>query len=140
MPRANRVPTPAQQAASRANGALGGRLKEHSPAALRRARQRAHEMGLAAVEAAMEYLVWTMNDTTVPLPERTRCAVEVLDRCGPPRQTATIAATVDVDDVKTLELVGFPAPPGWNGPAPEPLVLVPPTGNGDGNGNGDGAP
>lgn len=73
-------------------------------------------MGVAAIVGAIDYLVWTMNDTTVAPAERTRCAVELLERYGHPRQSAVISASLDVEDIKTLELAGFPAPAGWNGP------------------------
>jgi hypothetical protein len=144
MPRKNPVPTDAQRAASRSNGRLGGRPRnEWGVAESRRNAALARQLGMDQCLENLLFWKYVRDNGEAPVSAQMDAAAQIEDRYGKAKQSVTIAAQVETEEVKTVELVGgFEAPPGWNGREPgvrrEDVVnaLQPGAGNGNGNGNG----
>ncbi len=81
--------TAKQRASARTNGHFGGAPTKQMIEVRRKAREKATRIVSANQEEAAKFLVYVMNNPNAPLPERVRCALELLNRGEMPAKSAT---------------------------------------------------
>lgn len=127
MPRPNPIPTPAQQEASRVNGAKGGRPAKDSAerAALRR--KRARELGQRESLNNLKFWLWVRNNGRLPIETRMSASIQIENRYGQPPQSVNITAELESDAPKMFEFSeDFKPPQGWTD-QPEGAAVQPET-------------
>jgi hypothetical protein len=77
--------TAKQKAASRTNGAAGGRPSKDLVRRLTGIRDRARSKGVSALKAAVEYMIHVLHDSSQDPSLRMRAAENISDRFGLPR-------------------------------------------------------
>lgn len=105
----------------RVKGELSGRGMTHEQRmALRRIRirERAREAGKSTIEDVVRFWIDTLKgpgSIRATWSQKNEAAVQLCDRFGFPRHQTMSGMEDDMARPKLVELVEFPAPPGWNG-------------------------
>ena len=94
--------TPAQRAAARANGQLGGRPTSMLTELKRKAREKATKLVLAQQEESIKFLVYVRDNPNAALNERVRCALELLNRGEMPAKSASFHGIGSASEVEEM--------------------------------------
>lgn len=94
--------TEAQKAAARENGKLGGRPTIALTELRKQAREDAQKLLAAMQTRAVKFLAQVMDDESVDVRERVKCATELLDRGEMPRKSANYHGIGEVAELDAI--------------------------------------